>query len=315
MSEVLRARLLVAGAALLFSTGGTGIKATAFTAPQVACFRAGTAALVLALLLPEARRGFGLRPFLVGLCYAATGLLFVHSNKLTTAANSIFLQSTAPIWVLALSARVLGEPVKRRDWAFLAALAAGMTLFFVGSEPPRATATAPLVGNGLSAAAGLTSALMMLGLRWLGRGGGGGALPAAMTGNLIIFAVQLPLALPAHGSPRDWAIVAFLGSVQIATGYALLIAGLRHVPAVEASLLLFLEPVVTPLWAWLLHGERQASWALAGSLLIAAATFARAALDLPAVESRLPWRRPGPAAAALSGDAGGDASGPAAGGR
>ncbi len=253
----------------------------------------GLLALVLLLLVPEARRGFGRGPLLVGLCYAATGLLFVHSNKLTTAANSIFLQSTAPIWVLALSARLLGEPVKRRDWAFLAALAAGMALFFVGSEAPQATATAPLLGNAMASVAGLTSALMMLGLRWLGRAGGAGALPAAMTGNLIIFAVQLPLALPAHGSPGDWGVVTFLGAVQIAAGYALLIRGLRHVPAVEASLLLFLEPVVTPLWAYLLHGERQASWALVGSLLITAATFARAALDLPAVESRLPWRRPG----------------------
>ncbi len=292
MSELLRSRLAVAGAALLFSTGGAGIKATVFTAPQVACFRAGTAALVLALLVPEARRGFGRGPLLVGLSYAATGLLFVHSNKLTTAANSIFLQSTAPIWVLALSARLLGEPVKRRDWAFLAALGAGMTLFFVGSEAPQATATAPLLGNALASVAGLTSALLVLGMRWLGRGSGGGALPAAMTGNLIIFAVQLPLALPAHGGLKDWGVVTFLGAVQIAAGYALLIRGLRHVPAVEASLLLFLEPVINPLWAYLLHGERQAPWALAGSVVITAATFARAALDLPAVESRLPWRRP-----------------------
>lgn len=292
MSELLRARLLVAGAALLFSTGGAGIKATVFTAPQVACFRAGTAALLLLLLVPEARRGFGRGPLLVGLAYAATGLLFVHSNKLTTAANSIFLQSTAPIWVLALSARLLGEPVKRRDLAFLAALAAGMALFFVGSEPPQATATAPLLGNALASVAGLTSALLMLGLRWLGRGdGGGGALPAAMTGNLIIFALQLPLALPAHGSPKDWGVVTFLGAIQIAAGYALLIRGLRHVPAVEASLLLFLEPVINPLWAYLLHGERQAPWALVGSLVITAATFARAVLDLPAVDSRLPGRR------------------------
>ncbi len=292
MSELLRARLLVAGAALLFSTGGAGIKATVFTAPQVACFRAGTAALLLLLLVPEARRGFGRGPLLVGLAYAATGLLFVHSNKLTTAANSIFLQSTAPIWVLALSARLLGEPVKRRDLAFLAALAAGMALFFLGSEPPQATATAPLLGNALASVAGLTSALLMLGLRWLGRGdGGGGALPAAMAGNLIIFALQLPLALPAHGSPKDWGVVTFLGAIQIAAGYALLIRGLRHVPAVEASLLLFLEPVINPLWAYLLHGERQAPWALVGALVITAATFARAVLDLPAVDSRLPGRR------------------------
>lgn len=291
MSPLLRARLAVAGAALLFSTGGAGIKATDFSAPQVACFRAGTAALVLLLLVPEARRGFGRGPLLVGLCYAATGLLFVHSNKLTTAANSIFLQSTAPIWVLALSARLLGEPVKRRDLAFLAALGVGMALFFVGAEPAQATAPAPLLGNLLAGIAGLTSALMMLGLRWLGRGQGGGALPAAMAGNAIIFLVQLPLALPAHGSLRDWGVVTFLGTVQIAAGYALLIHGLRHVPAVEASLLLFLEPVISPLWAYLLHGERQAPWALAGALIITAATFTRATLDLPAVDARLPGRR------------------------
>ncbi len=291
MSQLLKARLAVAGAAVLFSTGGAGIKATDFSAPQVACFRAGTAALLLLLLVPEVRRGFGRGPLLVGLAYAATGLLFVHSNKLTTAANSIFLQSTAPIWVLALSARLLGEPVKRRDLAFLAALAVGMSLFFVGGEQAQATAPAPLLGNVLSSVAGLTSALMMLGMRWLGRGDGTGALPAALAGNVIIFVVQLPLALPAHGSLRDWGVVAFLGAVQIAAGYALLIRGLRHVPAVEASLLLFLEPVINPLWAWLLHGERQAPWALVGSAIITAATFTRAALDLPAVDSRLPGRR------------------------
>ncbi|HLS47395.1 MAG TPA: hypothetical protein VK012_02685, partial [Gemmatimonadales bacterium] len=97
------ARLRLVLAALLFSTGGAAIKATTLTAWQVAGFRSGVAALVLFLLLPESRRGWSWRTLLVGISYAATLLLFVLANKLTTSANTIFLQSTAPLYILILS--------------------------------------------------------------------------------------------------------------------------------------------------------------------------------------------------------------------
>src|SRR5439155_20277907 len=103
-----RARLSVLGAALLFSTGGAAIKGTGLNAFQVAGFRSAVAALVLVALLPQARRGFDRALWPAAFAYAATLVLFVAATKLTTAAAAIFLQSTAPIWVFALSPLLLG---------------------------------------------------------------------------------------------------------------------------------------------------------------------------------------------------------------
>ncbi|MFO0567651.1 MAG: EamA/RhaT family transporter, partial [Polyangiaceae bacterium] len=95
-----RGRVQVVLAALCFSTGGAAIKATSLGAFQVASFRSGVAALAMLLLLPRARARWSWRALLVGLAYASTMVLFVSSNKLTTAANTIFLQSSAPLYVL-----------------------------------------------------------------------------------------------------------------------------------------------------------------------------------------------------------------------
>src|SRR5205085_4944172 len=95
-------RLRILGAAALFSTGGAAIKACALTGWQVACFRSGIGALAILAMAPESRRGWTWRTPLVGLAYAATVVLFVVANKLTTSANTIYLQSTAPLYLLLL---------------------------------------------------------------------------------------------------------------------------------------------------------------------------------------------------------------------
>lgn len=291
-----RARLEVLAAALLFSTGGAAIKATTLTAWQVASFRSGIAVLALVLLLPGARRpwrhGWGMVG--VGAAYGATLVLFVIGNKLTTAANTIFLQSTAPLYVLALAPWWLGERARRRDLVYMAALAVGMSLFFVGQRQPDALAPDPLTGNLLAALAGVTWGLTLLGLRSLGRrddvDAGGAGAAAVMVGNLFAFAVCLPWAVPGLASVEgittvraigslDWAMVAFLGVFQIAIAYVFLTRGLRRVAALEASLLLLVEPVLNPVWAWLFHGEEPGSWAVAGGAVILAATLAKSVVD------------------------------------
>src|SRR5690242_18865355 len=108
-------RLRIALAALLFSTGGAAIKAADFTAWQVASFRSGVAALTLLILVPAARRGIGWKPALVGTAYAATLVLFVLANRLTTSANTIYLQSTAPLYVLLLAPLLLKERIRSSD--------------------------------------------------------------------------------------------------------------------------------------------------------------------------------------------------------
>src|SRR5919108_5316537 len=133
------ARLQLIAAAVLFSTGGAAIKAANFTAWQVASFRSGVAALAIWLMTPAARRGWTGRTVLVGGAYAACLTLFVLANRLTTAANTIYLQSTAPLYLLVLGPWLLKEPIRRQEIGLLVAVALGLVLIFVGVETPLAT--------------------------------------------------------------------------------------------------------------------------------------------------------------------------------
>jgi DME family drug/metabolite transporter len=270
----------VLAAAALFSSGGAVIKAVHLAGWQVACLRSGVAALALFVLMPEVRRRPNPRVLGVGLAYAATLILFVLSNKLTTSASAIYLQSTAPLYVLLLSPWLLRERIRSRDVVFMIALACGLGLFFVGFDPVSATAPNPKLGNILAMASGLTWALTVMGLRALGKGGESWGPAGAFWGNVFAALVCLPLALPIAASrPTDWALVAFLGIFQIGVAYLFLIRGLERVSAFEASLLLLLEPVLNPIWTWMVHGERPGVWSIAGAAVILLATVAKSWVD------------------------------------
>jgi drug/metabolite transporter (DMT)-like permease len=266
-------------AACLFSTAGAAIKACHLDGWQIACFRAGIAAVVVALVLPESRRGWTRRTALVAVAYAVTAILFVQANKLTTAASTIFIQAASPLFIAALGPWLLGEWPRRRDLPFFAALMAGLALLFAGADAHNVTAPHPALGNAVAVASCVMVALMMMGLRWLGKRDDGSASGAVVLGNLLAFAATLPLAFPVHARPADAAIILYVGVFQIGLAYPLLIAGLKRIPALEASLLMFIEPVLSPLWAWLVHGERPGPWALAGGAAILAATAIRTGLD------------------------------------
>ena len=138
MTEHARARLGVIAAAAVFSTGGAAIKLTALSGTQVACFRSAIAALAVLALAPESRRGWTWRTWVASLAYAACLTLFVLANKLTTSANTIFLQSAAPFYLLLLGPWLLKERVRQADLIVLGAMAAGLACVFLGTVPPRA---------------------------------------------------------------------------------------------------------------------------------------------------------------------------------
>jgi drug/metabolite transporter (DMT)-like permease len=273
-------RLQLALAALLFSTGGAAIKATALSGWQVAGWRSGVAALVILLAVPEARRGWGWRPALVGLASGVTFLLFVVANKLTTAANTIFLQSAAPLYMALLGPFLLGERARRQDLVLMGLVAVGLALFFVGADGAAvATAPDPVRGNVLAALSGLTWALTVMGLRWMAAREGDHAVVAVVIGNLVAFAVGTAVGgIPGRVSIADVGTVLYLGVFQIATAYLLITSALRHVPALEASVILLIEPALSPFWAWLVHGERPGAWAITGGVLIVAATTVQSVL-------------------------------------
>ena len=94
-------------------------------------------------------------------------------------------------------------------------------------------------------------------------------------GNAIACLVTLPAALPIAGTAADWAVVGYLGVFQIALAYIFLITAARHLSAVEIAVVLMIEPVLNPVWAWLLHGERPGAWPLVGGAIIVVATLVK----------------------------------------
>lgn len=264
-------RVLLAGA--LFATGGSLIKLLTLPSLQRAGARALLASLVIFVLLPQARRLPNLRILVLVPAYFGATCLFVVANTLTTAANAIFLQSTAPLWVVMLGPLLLRERSTRTDLLVLLGVGLGMSLFFFAPEARAATAPEPRLGDWIAIASGVSYALLLLGMRWLSRAGQGEECAAVAWGNLLTCPIAFAL-MPAIGQqlvvgqPLDWLLIAVLGIFQVGLAYTLLVQGIAHVPAVRVSLLMMIEPALSSLIAWAVHGEVPHPIAAAGGALI-----------------------------------------------
>ncbi len=261
---MLRSRLYLLAAAVLWSTAGAAVKLSTLSAWQLASGRSLVAALVLALAFPAGRRLPSRRGLGVSVAYATTVVLFIIANRLTTSANAIFLQDTAPLYVLLLSPLLLRERPTRGELLAVPVFLLGLSLFFLDQLAP-----GQLGGNLTALAAGVAFALTILGLRAVNEEG-----PVVLVwGNLIAGASVL---VPALGGPTptplDVGLLLFLGVFQLGLAYTLFHRGIQHTPAVEASLLILLEPVLNPVWTFLLAGEQPGPWAMVGGTIILIAT-------------------------------------------
>jgi len=261
---MLRARLALLAAAVLWSTAGAAVKLSNLSAWQLASGRSLVAALVLALAFPAGRRLPSRRGLAVSVAYAATVVLFILANKLTTSANAIFLQDTAPLYVLLLSPLLLGERPSRDELMAVPVFLLGLVLFFFDELKP-----GQMVGNVVALGSGAAFALTILGMRAAHSEGAS----VLVWGNVL---AGVSVLVPALGGPAprpvDLGILVFLGVFQLGMAYALFQWGLRSIPAVEASLLILLEPVLNPVWTFLLAGEQPGPWALVGGGIILLAT-------------------------------------------
>ncbi len=264
---MLKSRLYLLAAAALWSTAGAALKLCGLSALQITGGRSLIAGVFLLVTVREARRRPTRRTALAVAAYAATVVLFVSANKLTTAANAIFIQDTAPLWVLLFSAWLLHERPGRGELLAIPVYAAGLALFFLDELAP-----GRLAGNLLAFASGIAFALLIVGMR-LAREDGPVALAV---GNLVAAALTLPFwgSGPAP-RPVDLALLAYLGIFQLGLAYVCFGRGIVHVPALETSLLVLLEPVLNPIWTFLVVGERPGPWALAGGAVVIGATVWR----------------------------------------
>ena len=268
MLERRKGILLIVFAALLWSTGGIGIKGVDDPPLKVTFYRSVFAAItLLALYGPKvvARRQWKSTPaFLIAIfCYAGCLASFVTATKWTTAANAIFIQYAGVVWVLLLSPLVLKEPMRRRDAIAIAFAFAGMALFFVGKFDTRG-----MSGNAMALLSSIFFACLVLALRRENKAAG-----AAITwGNIVVALGVLPfVAGDLSLTPRSLGIYLFLGVFQLALAYLLFVKGLEHVTATEGSLTGMIEPVANPIWVFLFLGERPSVYGMIGAVVVLAA--------------------------------------------
>lgn len=256
---------LVVFAVLLWSTGGLFIKSTTIDAYQITFFRSLFAGLTVMILTRKQGlkiNGFGI---LTSVIYALLLFLFVWATKKTTAANAIFLQYTAPIYILLLGPFVIGEKFHLRDLLTVIVVLAGMSLFFVGQ-----LRLEDYQGNTAALFSGIFLGLYIMLLRHPRAEGFNPAI-AVIYGNFLLAILTAPsgiAALPLM-TPMDWFAVIFLGVVQIGISYILFIKGVRGgTRPLDASLIGFIEPLLNPVWVFIFVGERPSRWALLGGAII-----------------------------------------------
>ena len=265
MNRVGRGIYLIVIAALLWSSGGVGIKSlpAAQSPTKIAMYRSLFAAIALLTILRPKRPKLNAPFFISIISYAACLISFVTATKWTTAANAIFLQYSGVVWVMLFSPLVLKEKMLRRDLAAIAIALGGMGLFFVGQLDLHA-----LRGNAVALLSGCFFALLVLSLR-LQRGESDEA--AVTWGNVLLTLVLLPWVAQHDGlavDGRSAIVLIALGLFQIALPYFLFVRGLRTVSATQGSLTSMIEPIANPIWVFLVLGERPTSWAILGGAIV-----------------------------------------------
>ena len=252
--------LLIAATAVLWSFGGLLIKLIPWDAMTIIGTRAIFAAVVLAIYMRRPRITFSPSVVLGALCMSGTTVLFVFANKLTTAANAIVLQYTAPIFVIILSMVFLKKRPKMLDITAVLIVFFGIALFFF--DQLRGSA---MLGNILACFSGITFAGVFL----INQTPDAKPEQALLLGHIINIVIGLPF-IVANLTFEPVAImsITLLGIFQLGLAYVLFSIGIKLTPPVSASLIATLEPLLNPVWVFMLTGERPGAWALFGGLLV-----------------------------------------------
>lgn len=279
MTDWRKGSLAVLAAALLWSTGGLYIKAVSLDAWGVSFWRSSFAAVTLYLIYRRLRPGKAeswASPWVVtgAVIYAALLLLFVAATKLTTSANAIFLQYTAPIYVVFIEPLLSRSRLRREDLLSVAVSTAAMGLFFVGHLEHRG-----LVGNLAAVGSGAAFAAYMLLLKH-DRVSDSGRWQCVILGHVLIAVVAGAVGTLGYTTlrpgPHDVVPLVYLGVVQIGLAYAFFTWGIQYVRALDATLISMAEPVLNPVWVFLGLGERPGGFAMAGGAVILCVSLTRA---------------------------------------
>lgn len=259
--------------ALLWSLGGLLIKSVAWNPLAIAGMRSAIALLPMLAFTKRSRFTWSGAQLGGAVAYAATVSLFVVANKLTTAANAILLQYTAPIYVALFGTWFLGEKATKTDWLAIGATFGGMLLFFADRLSPGG-----MLGNFIAILSGIAFAGTAMCLR---KQKNASPLESVILGNILTAFIGLPFMFSGpYPDATGWAALLLLGLFQLGFSYILYATAMKHVTALEGILIPILEPILNPVWVALLLGEKPGRFAVVGGLIVLAAVTGRSAATL-----------------------------------
>ncbi|MCX7610894.1 MAG: EamA family transporter [Ignavibacterium sp.] len=259
--EHIKGILAVFLTAVLWSSGGLFIKLITLSPMQISFFRCLIAALVFMIIYKSKVLKLNPLALLNSFSYAIVLILFVYATKTTTAANAIFLQSTAPIYVLIFEPILTKTKYEKINVITISVCFIGMILFFIGELSP-----GDIKGNIAALLAGIAFAAFFLGMK---KNEGKFGEASIFYGNVLVSLFCIPFVFELKSlNSSDLAMVSFLGVFQIAIPYALFNYGIQRIKAVEASIISMFEPVLNPIWVFLGYGEIPKFNAIVGGLII-----------------------------------------------
>jgi drug/metabolite transporter (DMT)-like permease len=262
LSERRKAILFLMLSAVLWSTAGVLVKIIDWQPMAILAGRSLFASLVFLVYLRRLPGKWTGWMILAAVASILTQFLFVTSTKLTTAANAIFLQYTAPIYIVLLAYWFLREKPSRTDWISMGIIFLGLLLFF-GDQ----LSTDGFYGNILAVLSGVTSAVMVVSFR---AQKDGSPAESVLIASLFMTIFGFPFMLKETWTVTNWLIIAYLGLFQIGLAFVFFTLAIKHIPALEANLVGTLEPILNPVWVFLFLGENMGSFALLGGLVVLA---------------------------------------------
>lgn len=259
--------MLLALAAALFSTSGLLIKLITIGPLALVGARSVVAALVIAAWLRRPRFIWTLPQVGGGIALAVTQIFFVIATRETTAANAIFIQYTAPVLVAIFGIWFLDERAQIHDWLTMAAIGVGLYLIFGGNFSFRGA-----WGEFSALISSVSFAWLFLFLR---KQKDSSTTETVLLGNILAAVIGSPFLLFESPTLADWGGILFLGVLQLGIPFIILSLAIKHLTAVETILIQTLEPILNPIWVFLVIREAPTPLELAGGLMVLLSVTAR----------------------------------------
>jgi drug/metabolite transporter (DMT)-like permease len=269
-SDRSRSIILLVITAILWSLGGVLIKSIKWNAVAIAGMRSVIAAIVLLIVIKKPKLTWSFAQIGGALAYSGTVILFVLANKTTTAANAILLQYTAPIYVALFGTWFLKEKTKLFDWIIIFIVLGGMALFFLDHLN-----TNGVLGNIIAASSGVCFGFFAIFMRMQKEES---PIESVLLGNILTAIIAVPFMFSSAPSTDGIITLLIMGVVQLGIPYILYSKAIKHVTALEAILIPVIEPILNPMWVFLLLGEVPGPWAILGGAIVISAVTLRCVL-------------------------------------